>query len=240
MLTRADGPEETAVPHAVEGITSPHLLIEMSDSKSSNLRRRPWFEPVTVIMMGMATLLTAWSSFENTRWTSRSRNLMEQSDFLARESLAMHIDSQQIKMVHFQIFSELVNAKLAGDEKRFEFYSQRTIDELKPAFEAWMAERPFENLATSAHPFTDQYYKPRHQEEIVAAREAADQAKEQSSIAGGNAAGHLSNTIILSAVLFFAGTARTFDQRKVRTTVLSFAFALLLFSIVRMLFLPIA
>lgn len=212
----------------------------MTDTDSLGTSTRSWFEPVTVILMGMATLATAWSSFENTRWSSISRGLMEESNALARQSAAFYFDSQQIKTVHFQIFTELVNAKLDGNDKRFDFYSRRTIDELKPAFEAWLAQDHFGDPGTSPHPFTKDYYKPRHQEEIAASSAASDDAKKRSDIASGNAADHLSNTIILSAVLLFAGTARTFDQRRVRTTALSFAIALFTFTLVRIILLPVA
>lgn len=212
----------------------------MTDSDSSSPAKRPWFEPVTIILMGLATLGTAWSSFENSRWGSLSRDLMEDSNDLGRESLALYLDSQQIKIFHSQIFSELVNAKLEGSEERFEFYSKRVPDELKPAIDAWLARKPFENPESSAHPFTKDYYKPRHQEEIAASGAAADRAKKRSDQANDNAADHLSNTIFLSAVLFFAGTARTFDQRRVRTTVLGFAIALFIFTAVRIILLPVA
>lgn len=212
----------------------------MSNTEPSNLAKRPWFEPATVILMGLATLCTAWSSFENSRWSSLARGFKEQSDALSREALALHVESLQVKMVHYQIFSDLVNAELEGDLKRYDFYSKRLIDELKPAFEAWLAKRPFENAATSGHPFTEEYYKPRNQEKIAITRTQTEKANKESDIASDHASDHLSNTVIFSAVLFFAGTARTFDRRRVRTVVLWFAFTLFAFSAIRMLFLPVA
>ncbi len=97
----------------------------MSYNHPAQPAKRPWFEPAAVILMGAATLCTAWSSFQNSRWDSRSRDFGERADELARQSLALDIQSQQIKTVHFQIATELVNAKLAGDTARFDFYTRR-------------------------------------------------------------------------------------------------------------------
>ncbi len=202
--------------------------------------KRPWFEPATIILMGAATLATAWSSFESSRWDAKSRDSMELAVKLDRRSLALQIDSRQIKGVHFNILSELIDAKFSGDKKRYDFYLNRLGDELKPAFEKWMADHPFETPGLSSHPLMDDYYQPRHQDEIESTRIGAEKAESQSRMAGGNAGAHLANTVILSAVLLFAGTARTFDQRKVRTTVFAFAVVLFLFSVTRMILLPIA
>jgi hypothetical protein len=212
----------------------------MSDDHPAHTSKRPWFEPATVILMGAATLGTAWSSFQNSRWDSRSRDFGERADELARQSLALDIQSQQIKTVHFQIAAEIVNAKLAGDTARFDFYTRRLCDELKPAYEKWMAQDPFADPSASSHPFIGEFYTPRHQAEIQRTREESQRAKTQAGAAGGHATSHLANTVILSAVLLFAGTARTFDQRRVRTAALGFAGALFLYCVIRMLLLPVA
>jgi hypothetical protein len=57
---------------------------------------------------------------------------------------------------------------------------------------------------------------------------------------GNVAAQYLSNTVLLTAVLFFAGTSAKFDQRYVRQSSLFFAVAAFLFAAVRMLMLPVA
>ena len=49
------------------------------------------------------------------------------------------------------------------------------------------------------------------------------------------AQGYLSNTVILAMVLFFAGTASKFDQRRVRWRSLGFVSILVLYSVVMIL-----
>jgi hypothetical protein len=58
--------------------------------------------------------------------------------------------------------------------------------------------------------------------------------------AGANiGAQYLSNTVLLAAVLFFAGTSAKFNQRHVRQSSFFFALAVFLFAAVRMFLLPV-
>ena len=58
--------------------------------------------------------------------------------------------------------------------------------------------------------------------------------------AGNFGAQYLSNTVLLAAVLFFAGTSAKFDRRIVRHSTLFFAIAVFLYALVRLLTLPVA
>ena len=64
--------------------------------------------------------------------------------------------------------------------------------------------------------------------------------EEGSRAASAHGGVYLGQTVILSAVLLFAGTARTFDQRRVRSACLGFAALLFAYSFTRLVLLPIA
>jgi|APTNR8051073442_1049403.scaffolds.fasta_scaffold35914_2 hypothetical protein len=201
--------------------------------------KKPWFEPVCAILMAVASLATAWCSYQNSRWSDLSSSLENHADKLERQAVAQHLESGQIQEEQMMLWTEAMDAMIDGDEKLARFYTDRFSDEVKPAYETWIALNPLENAAAPPHPFVDDLYTPRFEREIIEARAEAGRAEAESNIAGNHAGSHLSNTVILAIVVFFAGTAGRFDRRSVRWSSLAFALALFAFVAVRMSLHPI-
>lgn len=190
--------------------------------------------------MAVASLSTAWCSYQSSCWSGQSSALDTHADKLERDAIAMHLEARQAADVQSRLVMEVVDAKLEGDEKRARFYTDRFTDELKPAYEKWIALRPFDDPAAPPHPFVPGLYTPRYEQEIRTAHTEAAQAEAQANVTGNYASSYLSNTVLLASVLFFAGTVGKFDQRHVRWASLAFAIALFGYAAVRMLMLPVA
>lgn len=202
--------------------------------------KRPWFEPVAAILMAVSSLSTAWCSYQNSRWSGESSDLGTQADKLERQAAAQHLEARQVEAMQMRLWMEAVDAHLDGDVKLEEFYTRRFTEELKPAYDKWIALKPYDDPAAPPHPFVPGLYSFRFEQEIRDAHTQAAQAEKQSNITGHHASSYLSNTVLLATVLFFAGTAGRFDQRRVRLPSLAFAIALFLYAAVRMLMLPVA
>ncbi|MEI6536604.1 MAG: hypothetical protein WCN98_14760 [Verrucomicrobiaceae bacterium] len=202
--------------------------------------KKPWFEPVTAILMAVSSLSTAWCSYQSSRWSGQSSDLGTQADKLERNAATMFLESHQIVTVQVKAFFEVIDAHLAGNEKLERFYTDRFGAELKPAYEKWLAFKPYENPAAPPHPFVPALYTPRFAQEIKDAKAEAAQSEAKSNITGHTAGAYLSNTVVLASVLFFAGTMGKFDQRHVRWSSLAFAIALFAYAAVRMAMLPVA
>ncbi len=216
------------------------IMTEPSEPFPAPEPKRPWFEPVTAILMAVATLSSAWCSYQSSQWNGQSSGFATQADKLQREAFGQHLASLQIQGVQIEAFMEAVNAQLRGDEKTARFYTDRFGANLKPAYEKWLALKPLENPAAPPHPFTPELYVPAFHQEIADARAEATRLAAQSKTTGVTAAGYLGNTVLLAMVLFFAGTASKFDQRHVRQSSLAFAIALFLYAAVRVLILQFA
>jgi hypothetical protein len=195
------------------------------------------FEVASAILMAVATLTTAWCSYQSTQWSGQSSDFATQADKLQREAFGQHLAAQQIQSVQVTAFMQAINAQLRGDDKTARFYTDRFGGTLKPAYEKWLALKPFDNPAAPPHPFTPELYVPPFQQEILDVRTKAAQFAAQSKATGNTAQGYLGNTVILAMVLFFAGTASKFDQRRVRWSSLGFAIILFLYSVVRIVML---
>jgi len=202
--------------------------------------KSPWFDAACAILMAVATLSTAWCSYENSRWSGQTATLQAQAETLEREAMEMILESRQFEMAHLHLATKAADAVVEGNEKLARFYTERFTGELKPAWEKWVALKPFENPTAPPHPFVAGFYKPRFADEIREKQATSLKVSTQAKTTGRYSSGYLSNTVILAMVLFFAGTAGKFDHRRVRQPSLGFAVALFIFAAVRVILLPVA
>src|SRR5437763_11323119 len=130
--------------------------------------KKKWVEPVTALLMALATLSTAWCSYQSAAWTRQSNRLMNEFNALERRAGLLSVQGTQQVTIHTAMFMEVLAAKQAGNEQLANFYIERFPPDARKAYDAWLAERPFENPSADPHPFVPNLYEPR------GTREAAD------------------------------------------------------------------
>ncbi len=202
--------------------------------------KSPWFDAACALLMAAASLSTAWCSYQNARWSGRTSGLQARADSLERKATALVLQSREYELAHLELAMHAIDAMVTGNEKASQFYIGRFPEELKSAWDKWMALRPFENPKAPPHPFVSSLYEPRFNAEINECQTVAAQNSNQSKSTNQSAVSYASNTVLLACVLFFAGTAGKFDEKRVRQPSLGFALALFIYSAVRMLMLPVA
>jgi hypothetical protein len=202
--------------------------------------RRKWIEPVVAVLMALTTLCTAWCSYESAVWTRRSNGLMNESNSLEQRAALLDVQGNQALIVHTAMFMELLAAQHAGNEQLASFYAERFPPDVKKAYEAWLAQKPFENRAADAHPFVPNLYQVRGAAEAAAARADSVRRVAEARAAGNRSGQYLANTVLFATVLFFAGTAGKFEQPRVRLFATAFGVALFVFAVIRTLLMPAA
>ena len=214
-----------------------------SDQPTSPTRepqeKKKWVEPVAALLMALATLSTAWCSFESAAWTRKSNRLMNEFNALERRASVFTLQGMQQATIHTGMFMQALAAYQAGDDKLVNFYVERFPPELRKAYDAWLAQKPFENPNADPHPFVPRLYMtPGTQEATEASAKAAnslDEARKAGTISGQ----YLANTVLFATVLFFASASGKFEQRRVRVVAFVFAVALFAFAVVRTAMLPL-
>ena len=200
--------------------------------------KKRWVEPVTALIMALATLSTAWCSFESAAWTRKSNRLMNEFNALERRAGVLTVQGMQQATIHTGLFMQALAAHEAGNEKLVNFYVERFPPELRKAYDAWMAQKPFENPNADPHPFVSKLYvTPGTREAAEATAKAAD-SQQQAGAAGSVSGQYLANTVLFATVLFFASASGKFEQRRVRVVAFAFAVAVSVFAVVRTLMLP--
>ena len=110
---------------------------------------------------------------------------------------------------------------------------------MRKAYDAWLAQKPFENPSADPHPFVPNLYEPRGTREATDATTRAAISQKEARNAGNISSQYLANTVLFAAVLFFASASGRFEQQRVRLVAFIFAVAVFLFAVVRTAMLPL-
>jgi hypothetical protein len=183
-------------------------------------REERLLELVATVILALATLGTAWSGYQATRW-----NGVQASDYVTAsgsrvEATKAMTTAGQDRLFDSQVFSQWLNALHAGDQVLATLYEHRFREEFRPAFEAWLATHPFTNADAPPGPL----YMPEYVSE--AARRSAeleDQAAAMFEVgqqANETSDQYVLNTVFLASALFLAGIAGRFEWRAARIAIL--------------------
>jgi hypothetical protein len=202
-------------------------------------KRHALFEPAALLLLSLATVGTAWCSFQAAVWSGVSQGAMNQSAAASRNAVMDQLQSYQISLLDVTLFSEYINARAASNETLARFYSDRFRSEAKTAFQAWMATRPFEDSNAPAHPFVTNFYQPRLLTEARQAETESQRLWQRAGDAGRVARSYVLVTVLLASALFCGGTASKFEAPWIRRSVLALGLIAFTFAAVRLLSLPI-
>jgi hypothetical protein len=208
-----------------------------TDSKGQKPKRK-WIVPVTALIMALATVGTAWCSYESAAFTRRSNRLMNEFNSLERQAGVISLQGTQVASIHAAMFMQLLAAKQAGDEKLAGFYVQRFPPDLRKAYDAWLAQKPFENPNADPHPFVANLYQMRGTQEADKLSKDAVNKVQEARNAGSVSGQYLANTVMFATVLFFANAAGKFEQARVRIVSFIFAVGVFAFAVLRIALLP--
>ncbi len=164
-----------------------------------------WVEIIATVLLALAAITTAWSSYEATRWNGESTKASGRTNALRIEAARAQGLAEAQTQIDVATFIQWANATVTGDDKLAEFYTERFRDEFKPAFDAWLATDPFTSPDAPPTPFAMDEYQ-------LQSRADAEQLDNQSEASAAlvrrnvERAGNYVLAVVLFAVaLFFAG-----------------------------------
>jgi hypothetical protein len=202
------------------------------------LPRSQWVEPIVAFVMALTTVGTAWCSYQSAAWTRKSNRLMNEYNALERRAGVLILAGTQAATIHTAMFMELLAAQQAGDEKLASFYADRFPPDVRKAYDAWLAQKPFQNPKADPHPFVPNLYQMRGTREASEATANAAKKVLEARAAGNVSGQYLANTVLFATVLFFSNASTKFAQRRVRILTFCFAIAAFAFAVVRTMVLP--
>src|SRR5437868_12988368 len=78
---------------------------------------------------------------------------MNEFNSLERKAGLLSLQGMQQTTIHTAMFMEVLAAKQAGNEQLANFYVERFPPDVREAYDAWLAQKPFENPNADPHPF---------------------------------------------------------------------------------------
>ncbi len=209
-------------------------------STESSKRSSTWLEVAAAIILSLASLITAWSSYQAHEW---SRTMALASGGVAAKLLQ---STQQVTLgsqdtlVDVVTFTNWLEAVSTDNQPLADFYRSRFREEFRPAFEAWLGLDPVKNPEAPSSPFDMAEYAPARRKAAGDLQVEADGLLQEVRTAADNAAFYVRNTLYLALALFLVGISRMFSAVKVRGAIEVLAVLLLLFGAFNALMGPIA
>jgi hypothetical protein len=202
----------------------------MNDGESArpenghHLHRRA--ELLATILLAVAAVATAWSSYQSARWSGVQANDYSGASAARIESTRAATEAGQQTQVDVLTFTQWVDAYARKEAHLANFYFQRFRPEFKPAVEAWVATKPLKTPGAPPSPFAMPRYRL-----ATKAESQALLAKAEATAAGARQANQRSDNYVLAVVLFaaalfFAGISTKLTVPNQRLIVLGLGYVL--------------
>lgn len=167
--------------------------------------RRDRIELVATILLAVAAIATAWSSYQATRWNGETTKASGRVNALRIEAARAQGLAQGQIQVDIAMFFQWADANAAGDQGLEDFYLDRFRPEFRPAFDAWWLSDPLSDPMAPATPFAMEEYQlqARDEAERLDAEAEATAAIVRRNIQHG--ANYVLGVVLFAVALFFAG-----------------------------------
>ena len=182
-------------------------------------------ELVVTILLASAALLSAWCAYQSARFSSQENAGHAAAIRLQVDAATADNAVSRLMLIDVTAFSEWVDATSSGHPDRAGFLRERFRDEMKPAFDAWVASGGVGDLDAESTPFQLPEYRLAKAEEATALQVAAEEAALRGGSRGVAADRYLLAVVLYAAALFQLGIQSrigVFQLRRALVTVSAF------------------
>ncbi len=214
-------------------------------------------ELVAIVLLAVAAVLTAWATFESTKWGGVQADGYSRGGALRTESTRFSTEAGQQVLIDVSLFLGWLNAAQSdirnGDieapasgsvyrpdpETLSGFLFERLGPTLTPAIMVWLETNPFTTPDAPASPFVSELYSLEAAETATQLRLDAEAAVEEARAANQNSDDYVLAVVMFALVLFFSALASNLKTRPAQVAVVALAMGVLLFGVGTILTLPV-
>jgi hypothetical protein len=167
--------------------------------------RRDWLEIVATLLLALAAVATAWSSYQAARWNGEQAKASARVNKTRIEAARASSLANAQTEVDVATFTEWVDARARDETQLAGFYLKRFRTEFKPAFNAWRATRPFTNPDAPLSPFAMPQYRLAATVEADALDQEAEGLSAQVRRNIQRSTNYVLAVVLFAVALFFAG-----------------------------------
>ena len=178
-------------------------------------------EVVATVLLALAAVATAWSSYQATRWNGEQAKASSQTNAIRIDAARAQGLVEAQKQVDVATFMQWVDAFAQDQAELTAFYRGRFRDEFKPAVNAWIATRPLLNPDAPLTPFVMPQYKLAAQADADRLDAQAEQsaATVREDIQRGS--NYVLAVVLFAVSLFFAGITTRLKAARLRQITLA-------------------
>jgi hypothetical protein len=205
--------------------------------RNGNLRER--LELWSAALLAAATLTTAFSAYEATRWGGQQSTRFTEAAAARTESAKAQSRGFSFVTIDADLFTQFAVAYTQENRQLEQIFARRFFrDEFKRAFNAWLKLRPLSNPKAPDVPFEMKQYKVADLEESEQLEDEASQRFEEGRDANQTSDNYVLATIFFAAVLFFGGLSVKFRSQRLIIATLAFGSLMFLGGVARLATLP--
>ena len=197
-------------------------------------------ETVAAVLLALATVATAWSGYQASRWNGEQAKAFSRATATRIESTRASDLADAQTQVDVATFIQWVDAYAQEETELVDFYYERFRPEFTPAMDAWIATRPLQNSDAPLTPFAMSEYQLAAREEAQQLEAEADALSAQARANVQRATNYVLAVVLFATVLFFAGMAARFRTRRVRVALLAFGVVVLVGTVVWLATFPVS
>ena len=159
METPIDGPP--AARKAAVSDLSP-VARSTAATEGSSARTERILAPVAMLILALATVMTAWSGYQAARWSGVQASSYSQAAARRVDATRAGTAAGQLALYDSTVFSQWATAYATENTRLQAFEERRFRPEFKVAFDAWLATNPFVDAAAPSSPLV----MPAHQVDL--------------------------------------------------------------------------
>jgi hypothetical protein len=197
-------------------------------------------ELVATVLLAAATVATAWSGYQSTRWNGEQTKAAARANALRITSAKEAALANSQTEIDVATFTQWANAYAQKETQLADFYFKRFRKEFRPAVDAWIATRPLKNPRAPLTPFAMKQYRldARDEADRLNTRAELYAAKARQNIQ--RASNYVLGVVLFASALFFAGMSTKLTSPKLRVAMLAIGCAVFLLTAVWIAISPVS
>jgi hypothetical protein len=192
----------------------------------------------SVILISLATVLTAWCGYEAARWTALQTRSYNDASALRMQAAVSEGRSNTLETIDVATFLQFVRAVSTHTTEEQNFIYKRFRPEMKRAVDAWIATKPLTNPAAPSSPFAMPQYELKTTQEAERLNALSSERFVEATQSNERGDQYVRLTVIFAAVSFLAGISTRFVFPN-HLIVVVLGFGALAFGLIRLFELPI-
>jgi hypothetical protein len=202
------------------------MVDEVATDDEGPRRRTDRFDLAAAILLAAATVLAAWAAYQATRWSGVQASAYNQSVIKRTDAAQLASVFAAETLIDVEMWLSWMQQVAAEDVAAAAVVQERMRDEFRPAFDAWLAQVPSGGIPPGT-PFERDEYLSTTELTVISLNDEADALAAEAHEANRISDDFVLMAVIMALVLFFAGVATRFGDRRIRIAMLGLAVALL-------------